>query len=156
VPAHTYQYSWEPNPRWSKFYAPGSEILQYLKDVVAKHDLRKYMNFNHKIVAATWSDELSQWQLKIEARDERGNTRTFDDSCDFFAYGVGVLNHWQWPDLEGLQSFKGELMHTAEYNEKVDLQGKTVAVIGNGASAVQTVAAIQPGMIDSICCISPY
>lgn len=58
--------------------------------------------------------------------------------------GTGTLNNWKYPKIEGLSQFKGSLMHTANWDASVDLKGKTVAVIGNGASAVQLVPAIQP------------
>ena len=144
VPAHTYQFSWEPNPRWSKFYAPAAEICEYLNDVVDKHDLRKYMHFNHKVVQAEWLESSSTWKIDLEATDSDGKTSVVTRECDIFLKGIGTLNNWRWPDIDGLHGFKGHLMHTANWDESVDLTGKTVAVIGNGASGVQCVAALQP------------
>lgn len=57
-------------------------------------------------------------------------------------------SHWQWPDIEGLDTFGGIRLHTAAWDDKVDLQGKRVGVIGNGSSGIQIVTAIQPGMTD--------
>jgi cation diffusion facilitator CzcD-associated flavoprotein CzcO len=136
IPAYTYQYSWKPNPRWSKFYAPGPEILQYLKDVADKHALRKFVRFNHCVVGATWHEDTSSWHLEVEAKSENGRMTRFLDSCNSFVHGVGVLNNWKWPDIEGPYSFKGELIHTAAYNAEADLTGRKVAVIGNSAYAV--------------------
>ena len=145
MPAHTYQFAWEPNYHWSKFYAPAPEICQYLNKVVDKHGLRKYMHFNHRAVHAAWSDETSTWQVKFETVDDQGQPKLFTTVCDVFVQGVGTLNAWQYPKVEGITDFKGQLMHTATWNESTDLTGKRVAVIGNGASAVQCVAALQPG-----------
>ncbi|KAF5635014.1 flavin-containing protein [Fusarium tjaetaba] len=144
VPAHTYQFSWAPNPRWSKFYAPAPEIRQYLNDVVDKHGLRKYMHFNHRAVSAQWQEKSSTWRVELETNDGFGSPVTIIRECDVLVKGLGTLNKCKFPDIEGLSTFSGRLMHTANWDETVDLTGKRIAVIGNGASAVQCVAALQP------------
>ncbi|KAH7304640.1 monooxygenase [Rhexocercosporidium sp. MPI-PUGE-AT-0058] len=144
VPAHTYMFSWEPNPDWSKFFAPAPEILAYLNTVVDKHDLRKYIKFNHRAVSAVWREESSTWKIKFQASDSAGHTYTVVQECDIFIQGVGTLNAWKYPDFPGLSNFEGSIMHTATWDDTVDLTGKSVAVIGNGASAVQVVSALQP------------
>ncbi|KAK5271829.1 hypothetical protein LTR96_003657 [Exophiala xenobiotica] len=144
VPAHTYMFAWEPNYHWSKFYAPSSEICEYLNRVVDKHDLRKYMRFNHRAINAEWHEESSTWRVELEATDENGRLRTLIRECGILVQGVGALNAWKYPDIAGILDFKGALMHTATWDDSVDLSGKSVAVIGNGASAVQCVAALQP------------
>ncbi|KAM6535985.1 hypothetical protein FALCPG4_005508 [Fusarium falciforme] len=144
VPAHTYHFSWAPNKRWSKFFAPAPEIRQYLSDVVDKHGLRKYMHFNHRAVSAQWQDDSSTWRLELETTDGSGNHITVIRECDVLVKGLGSLNNWKFPDIEGLSAFSGKLMHTANWDETVDLTDKRIAVIGNGASAVQCVAALQP------------
>ena len=146
VPAHTYQFSWAPNTRWSKFYAPAPEILAYLQDVVEKHALRKYMHFRHRAVGADWQEESSTWKVRFEVSDSDGKVQdTFVRECDVLVQGIGTLNSWKWPNVEGLQDYRGTLMHTANWDDSIDLRGKTIAIIGNGASAVQCVPALQPG-----------
>jgi cation diffusion facilitator CzcD-associated flavoprotein CzcO len=147
VPAHTYQFSWAPNPRWSKFYAPAPEIRQYLNDVADNHGLRKYMKFNHRAVSAHWQEELSTWRVELEITGDSGKVVTIVRECDVLIKGVGALNNWKYPEIDGLSNFKGKLMHTANWDDTVDLTGKRIAVIGNGASAVQCVAALQPGNV---------
>ncbi|KAK5047677.1 hypothetical protein LTR84_006342 [Exophiala bonariae] len=144
VPAHTYQYSWEPNPRWTKFYAPAPEICAYLNKVVENHDLRKYMHFRHRAINAEWQEKSATWRVRFEVTNESGLLEYFDRESDVVVMGVGTLNNWKFPEVEGLSQFKGSLMHTATWDDSVDLKGKTVAVIGNGASAVQLVPALQP------------
>lgn len=73
-----------------------------------------------------------------------------EDEAEFFINAGGVLNNWKWPDVEGLGSFKGKLMHSAAYEEGYDLKGKRVAVVGSGSSGVQIVAAIQK-KVDKLC-----
>lgn len=144
VPAHTYQFSWEPNKRWTKFYAPAAEIRQYLNDVVDKHGLQKYMHFNHRAISATWHEGSSTWRVELETMDSSGNLTVVSRECDVLVKGLGTLNNWKYPDIEGLSTFAGKIMHTANWDQTVDLTGKRIAVIGNGASAVQCVAAVQP------------
>jgi cation diffusion facilitator CzcD-associated flavoprotein CzcO len=57
---------------------------------------------------------------------------------------IDILSHWKWPDIAGIDTFKGRLFHTARYEEGYDLKGKRVAVIGSGSSGVQVVASIYP------------
>ena len=102
------------------------------------------MKFNHRAVHAEWRSSSSTWKVTLETTDDSGSTSIVEEECDIFVQGVGTLNNWKYPDIEGLESFTGKLMHTACWDETQDLTGKRVAVIGNGASAVQCVAALQP------------
>ncbi|KAB8244966.1 hypothetical protein BDV35DRAFT_394362 [Aspergillus flavus] len=140
VPAHGYQYSWAPNPCWSKTYAPAHEIHAYLESVVDKHDLRKFFRFNQRCVSAVWSEERAQWTTTF--RDERSDEETVVRS-DVLIYAVGRLNDYQTPSFEGRDKFKGQVFHTARWPEDVDVRGKRIAVLGNGASGIQCVAGIR-------------
>ena len=146
VPSHTYQFSWEPNPHWSKFYSPAPEILEYLNFVVDKHDLRKFMHFNHRARHSEWNESTSTWRVDLEITDAAGKVTSITKECEVLIQGLGTLNNFKYPDIEGLGSFRGDLMHTANWDSSKDLTGQKVAVIGNGASAVQVVAEIQPGL----------
>lgn len=55
----------------------------------------------------------------------------------------GILNKWQWPKIEGIKDFKGPLLHSARWDDTVDLKDKTVAIIGSGSSSIQIVPKIQ-------------
>ncbi|KAE8151415.1 monooxygenase [Aspergillus avenaceus] len=141
IPSHTYQYTRQPNPSWSKLYPPASEIKQYLETTVDQHDLRKYMRFNWKCVSAKWEEGHSRWLTTFKCtRTEE--TKTVES--DVLVYAVGRLNNFRLPDLEGQDRFRGLIVHTASWPEHLDVSGKNVVVVGNGASAVQCVPAIQP------------
>lgn len=105
------------------------------------------MRFRHRAIHAEWQEDSSTWRLKFEVTNESGQTSYLDRECDALVIGIGTLNNWKYPDIEGLSQSKGLLMHTATWDESVDLKGKTVAVVGNGASAVQLVPALQPGKV---------
>lgn len=141
VPSHTYQFSWAPNHFWSKLYPPATEILEYLNNVVDNHDLRKYMHFDVRCTSATWSDDESRWTTTLQHTKTHENRVTYSD---VFIYAVGRLNNSKIPLIEGIDSFQGVTAHTAAWPQDLEVAGKQVAVIGNGASAVQCVAALQP------------
>jgi hypothetical protein len=65
IPSHAYQYTFENNPNWSRFYAPGSEILEYLKHVVDKYGARKYMKFQHEFKGARWCKDTGNWDVEL-------------------------------------------------------------------------------------------
>ena len=67
----------------------------------------------------------------------------FEDKADVLILGWGMLNNWEWPKVEGLHSFKGPYMHSADYDESFDATGKTVAVVGGGSSGIQILPQIQ-------------
>ena len=105
------------------------------------------MHFRHRAVHAEWQEQSASWLLRLEVTDDSGQITHLSRECDVFVQGAGTLNSRKYPNLEGLSQYKGSLMHTTSWNDSVDLNGKTVAVIGNGASAVQLVPALQPGNI---------
>jgi cation diffusion facilitator CzcD-associated flavoprotein CzcO len=140
IPSVNYQFSWKIK-LWSHYYSYAPEIWEYLKSIEQENNLiQKYIKLQHQIEHAQWDDEAGLWRLKVRnlVTDE-----VFDDSAEFFVNAGGVLNNWKWPDIPGLKSFKGKLMHSAHYEEGYDLTNKRVAVIGAGSSGVQIVASIQ-------------
>ena len=60
-PAHSYQYSFAPNPHWSKFYAPAAEIRAYLEGVVDKFSVGRFIKLSHKVVACIWNQDTAKW-----------------------------------------------------------------------------------------------
>ncbi|KAJ9644328.1 hypothetical protein H2204_001680 [Knufia peltigerae] len=140
IPSHSYQFTWARNPNWSHFYSASEEIWQYFKDIAVKYNLEKYVQFKTTVEEAVWDEELGKYHVKI--LNPAGERIT--DSCDILISGSGVLNSWKYPDIPGLDLFKGKLMHSAKWDADYDLTDKTVAVIGGGSSAVQIVPNIQP------------
>ena len=66
IPAHSYQFSFEPNSQWSCFYAGGAEIQQYWGDVAKKYDALKYIKLSHECIGAEWHEDEAQWHVKIK------------------------------------------------------------------------------------------
>ena len=138
VPAHAYTYSFEPKPDWSSFYAYAPEIKSYFEGFAKKHNLMPYVKLNSTVKSARWVEEEGKYELEVDV-----DGQTVHDWCHILINGTGFLNDWKWPKIEGLHSFKGRLMHTANWDSDVDYTGKRVAVIGTGSSAIQTVPQVQ-------------
>ncbi len=136
VPSHVYSFSFEPNPDWSRTFAEAAEIQAYLLRVVEKWDLRKHMRLGTEIVEARFDEATGSWKL-LTSDDDTVTARVV-------VAGVGGLVDPALPDIKGVQSFGGEIFHTARWNHDFDITGKNVAVIGTGASAVQVVPGIAP------------
>ncbi|KAH8886537.1 FAD/NAD(P)-binding domain-containing protein [Thozetella sp. PMI_491] len=139
IPSVSYQFTWEPHI-WPEYYSAGNEIWKYLRGIVDKYDLMSSIKLKHTIKGAEWSEGTSKWTISIEGPDGE----LMNDMCDIFLNGGGLLNQFRYPNIDGLQDFKGKLMHTARWDSGYDLQDKRVMVIGAGSSAAQIVPNIQP------------
>ncbi|KAK9450521.1 uncharacterized protein V1518DRAFT_414073 [Limtongia smithiae] len=141
IPAHSYQLTFEPNPNWSQFYASGHEIFEYWKGVCHKYGVDKYIKLNHKILSARYDEPSAKWHVLVQ---NLISGETFEDVGDILYMCVGALNEWKWPSISGLHDFKGDLMHSAHWDDSWDATGKSIAVIGSGSSAIQIVPSLQP------------
>ncbi|KAL0633164.1 hypothetical protein Q9L58_007950 [Maublancomyces gigas] len=138
VPAHIYTFSWEPNPNWTEYYVGGDEIWHYIKDTSDKYDLARDVQFKSKVLEAIWNEPRGKWEIKIDQ-----NGTIISDECDVFIDCSGALNKWNWPKIEGIENFKGHLVHSAKWDSGYDYTDKRVAVIGNGSSAIQIFPKLQ-------------
>ncbi|KAF7559283.1 hypothetical protein G7046_g4882 [Stylonectria norvegica] len=143
VPSHTYTFSWEPNPDWSSVYVGSEEIKGYFKRFATKNDLWKYIEVSHEIVHAEWQETSAEWLVQV--KDHVTGSLT-NHNCDIFVNGSGILNNWRLPAIPGLKSFKGKILHSANYDVNVQLKNKRVGLIGNGSSGIQILPAIQPNV----------
>ncbi|ETI24668.1 hypothetical protein G647_04037 [Cladophialophora carrionii CBS 160.54] len=139
IPAHAYTFLFEPNPDWSQFYPSQPEIQAYIKATVAKYNLDKYVSLKSKVLETRWDDDAGKWKIKFDA-----NGVSQEDTADILVNGSGFLNKWKWPQIAGLHDFQGKLVHSAKWDNTYSWEGKKVAVIGNGSSGIQIVAAMQP------------
>lgn len=129
TPIDLYAFSFFPGDKWSTNFAPGNEIWDYLGEFADRYDVRSSIAFNTEIVRATWEDGASHWI--IETRDgRRCNSR-------FLVWAGGLLSRPLIPRVPGIDLFKGEMLHTTSWSNDVRLEGKSVAVVGGGATAIQ-------------------
>ncbi|KAH7089682.1 cyclohexanone monooxygenase [Paraphoma chrysanthemicola] len=139
VPAHIYTYTFRPNPRWSSYFAGSKDIYQYFKDFEQEYKLNRYIQFNHVVTSAIWDDEKCIYNVTVK----NSNGELIHDWCHVLINGSGVLNAWKWPDIPGLSTFKGHLLHSAAWDDNINLEGKQVAVIGTGSSGIQITPIVQ-------------
>jgi cation diffusion facilitator CzcD-associated flavoprotein CzcO len=124
-----YTWSFEPKTDWSANYASASEIRQYFVDFCARYDLQKYIRLEHQVLSAEWSQDDAQWNIAVQNLQNNTQVQT---TAQVLINATGVLNNWTWPQIDGLHSFKGKLLHSAAWEENVDLENKVVGLIGNG------------------------
>ncbi len=138
VPSHLYSFSFAPNPHWSRVYSTQPEILAYLQKTVGQFDLSPYIRYHTEIIRTAFSEENGYWTLT----DRAGHTTT----ARVVIGAIGPLNRPSLPVWPGLDTFAGRLFHSASWDSSYDLTGKRVAVVGTGASAIQIIPAIAPGV----------
>lgn len=138
TPNHLYSYTFAPYD-WSMYFALRDELHAYLEHVAEKFNLRPHIRFQTEVTSADYDKKTQGWKVAVQLAD--GSQETLQSNILISA--VGIFNPIKMPDIKGLGSFKGPRFHTAEWPDHVDLTGKRVAMIGNGASAMQTGPEIQ-------------
>ncbi|TKA78566.1 hypothetical protein B0A49_01776 [Cryomyces minteri] len=132
VPAHIYAFPFDPNPKWDKFYADGPVILEYMKEVCDKWNLRRDIRFGTRVVGAEWQDEEGRWKIAVEK-----NGKQRDEYADILISAQGFLSAWKWPAIPGIHDFKGHKVHSANWDHNFDYANKKIGIIGNGSSGIQ-------------------
>ena len=136
VQSHLYSFSFEPNPNWSRMYAPQPEIKKYLQHCARKYGLLNHIQFGQQVKQAVYEEDYKLWRIETAA----GKTLT----ARVVVGGMGGLSTPAYPNIKGLNKFKGVKFHSQDWQHDYALEGKRVAVIGTGASAIQFVPQIVP------------
>ena len=131
VPSHLYSYSFERHYPWSRRFAPQNEIFAYQQHCARKYDVYRHIRFNTEVEKASFDEAQGVWVITL-TNDETIFARVLITA-------TGQLNQPAYPKMPGIDAFKGAHFHSARWDHSVDLKGKTVAVIGTGASAIQFV-----------------
>jgi 4-hydroxyacetophenone monooxygenase len=139
TPNLTYTFSFAAND-WSRYFPLQKEILGYLERTANQHELRERVLFETKVERARWREEDAKWEVQVIDREGRAQTY----QSDILISATGVLNIPMVPHIKGMDTFKGVVIHSSSWPEDLNVEGKRVAVIGNGASAMQIVPAIAP------------
>jgi cation diffusion facilitator CzcD-associated flavoprotein CzcO len=134
VPSHLYSFSFAAEHRWSRRFAPQADILAYLRRVVDAFGVGPHLRLHTEVTEARWDDDRELWRLTT------GTGETVE--AEVLVAACGQLTHPRRPDVPGLASFRGPVLHSARWDPGVALRGRRVAVVGSGASAVQLVPAV--------------
>jgi len=135
VQSHLYSLSFAPKPDWPRHFGARVEIQAYLSDCVDRFALAGHLRLNTRVVQAHWDEVRKRWLVT----EQNGVVR----SAKFLVTATGGLSRPAWPDISGLDGFAGNVFHSQQWPENLNLDGKRVAVIGSGASAIQFVPRIQ-------------
>ncbi|MES2494494.1 MAG: NAD(P)/FAD-dependent oxidoreductase [Pseudomonadota bacterium] len=137
TPNLTYTFARRPTD-WSKYFPLQEEIEGYLLDTAREYGLYDNVEFSTMVDRAEWLADANQWRVTVRGAD--GQVR--EHRSDIVLSAVGILNMPMIPEIPGLDDFAGRVVHTSNWPEDLDLAGKRVAVVGNGASGMQVVPAI--------------
>jgi 4-hydroxyacetophenone monooxygenase len=133
TPNHYYSYSFAPNLTWTSNYSKRDEVVAYQRAVADKLGLRERIEFGVQVEQMRWDDEQSVWEICL--RDANGvvSQRRYQAVIS----ATGQLNQPKIASIRGLEQFAGPTWHSARWRHDVPLEGKRIAVVGTGASAMQ-------------------
>lgn len=134
VQSPLYSFSFAPNPKWSRMYSPQAEILAYLRRVATEFGVRPHLRLRHRVGDARWDQLHRRWEI------DTSNGRF---TADVVIAGMGGLHEPIIPEFPGAERFAGRAYHSARWQLDDPLDGRRVAVIGTGASAIQIVPELQ-------------
>jgi cation diffusion facilitator CzcD-associated flavoprotein CzcO len=160
-PAVFYSFSFAPNPRWTTFYPPGSEIYAYLEEVCNKYGITDKIQLDTDVTECRWLEEEELWEVTIKHLlpgigdlSQKDRTKLLQEHGESRAYSCtekirtkvvlscvgGLVDPKGWPeDIPGIKDFKGAMFHSARWDHSVDFNNKDVIVVGTGCSSTQLV-----------------
>lgn len=130
-------------------YSSGEEIRLYAESIARKYSLHERTMFQCCGKDMNWDDKAGTWNITITEKPKGGQESSFNVHAEFVILGTGLLNNVKLPRLEGMDTFGGHMFHTARWDydytggtsaepKMTGLEGKTIAFIGTGATAVQS------------------
>ena len=134
----TYEFSFEDEYSWSEYFARGEEVRTYLEFISKKYGVDKHTRLGHDLEDARFDDESLTWHLTFQGPDGRRVER----DVNMVVSAAGVFAKTKLPDIDGIDEFEGTIVHPTEWTSELDVQGKRVAVIGNGSTGVQLMAPV--------------
>jgi 4-hydroxyacetophenone monooxygenase len=138
TPSHLYSYSFAQFD-WPRYFASGESVREYFNRVVDLHGLRDHIRFNAEVIESAYDEDDLCWRTTI--RDTKSASEE-ELTSTVLITAVGAFNRPRVPKIAGADTFVGPAFHTTQWPADLDLSGKRVAVIGNGATSMQVVPAI--------------
>jgi 4-hydroxyacetophenone monooxygenase len=147
TPNHSYSFSFGARNNWTRYFAQREELLNYLKKVALEHDVRSHIRFNTRLTSSRWDQAKHCWTSSLET-----NNGVEDFDSTILVSAIGQLNDPSPAHFNGEEDFAGQMFHSALWSEDIKLDGKHVAVIGTGATAMQLV----PTIADRVASVTVY
>jgi cation diffusion facilitator CzcD-associated flavoprotein CzcO len=130
VPSNLYSYSFLPNPEWPETFSPQAEIQRYLRRCAEEEGVLQDIRFGVSLERAAWDEDAKAWRLQTSAGELL---------AERLITGTGGLVEPKLPEIDGLGTFAGPIVHTARWDHTLDLEGKRIGVVGTGSSAIQVI-----------------
>jgi monooxygenase len=136
----TLGYAFKPW-RDAKAIADGDSIRDYIRETAREHDIEKAIRFGHRVVRADWRTATNRWHVEVQ-RTDTGERLTM--TCGFLYMCSGYYDYAEGfsPVLEGVEQFRGQVIHPQHWPEDLNYAGRRVLIIGSGATAVTLVPAM--------------
>jgi 4-hydroxyacetophenone monooxygenase len=141
TPSHLYAFSFAPHD-WGKYFETQPSILAYLRKVADDFDIRRHVRLNTEVLRADYNEATATWSVHVQPVGTQPGATPEVLTANIVISAVGAFNKPKTPYVKGAETFAGPSFHTAHWPTDLDLTGKRVAVVGNGASAMQVVPAI--------------
>ena len=121
---------------WQSRFSKQPQLLEYINHAAAKFDWRQDVDFGVHIKSAIWNEQNANWTLTDESGD-------LEYIAKYIIFATGPLSEPLYPDYPGRDDFQGLQTHSIHWDERFDdLDGKRVAVIGTGATAIQIITEV--------------
>ncbi|QDZ14596.1 flavin-containing monooxygenase [Humibacter ginsenosidimutans] len=134
IPSHLYSFSFRTSGDWTHVYPSGLELQAYLRECAHDEGLAPHLRFGEAVVDARWNEADRRWVVTTTRATYRATA---------LVSAVGRLSEPRLPAIEGLSGFPGRVLHTAAWDDRLELAGERVGLVGTGASAVQLLPHLQ-------------
>ncbi|NNH72761.1 NAD(P)/FAD-dependent oxidoreductase [Nocardia uniformis] len=131
IPTPWYEFFFDRNKNWSRFFPKGAEINAYHNQVAVDHGLGPHFRCNTDVTRQTWDEDNHLWRLSIADGSEI--------TARYVIAAIGQFSDPSLPTIPGVDDFTGKLQQPARWDHSYDWTGKRVIVVGTGASALQII-----------------
>lgn len=147
TPNHSYSFSFGKRNPWTRYFAQRMELQNYLLKVAGEHDIRRHLRLNTELTSSRWDEAKKRW---ISTLRTKNGEETFESTI--LVSAIGQLNDPAPARFRDDEKFKGQKIHSAMWSDEIEIEGKHVAVIGTGATAMQLV----PSIADRVASVTVY
>jgi 4-hydroxyacetophenone monooxygenase len=144
----SFQYKFERKYKWKEMFPSAQELREYLDYVAVARGVKEKFKFNRELIAATWDEAISAWQLTLKLPDGSAESMT----ANAIISAGGLFATTNMPNIPGINTYKGKMFHTTAWDHSYDHNNKRIAVIGTGSSGAQ----LMPGLAKVASHLSVY
>lgn len=134
IASHAYSFSFEHDYQWAQLFGQHDQLREYFNKFANKHQLLKNIRFNTEVTQLSYDDTSCLWNINSTKNGESHSLQ-----ANLVVSAVGQLNRPSLPDIAGINEFQGTQLHSAQWDEHAELEGKKIVVVGSGATAFQMV-----------------